>query len=271
MVSINYVASNAAVVRSMKAVAAQLSETQERIATGYRINAASDNGSVWATAQTIRSDLAAQDVVKGDIGVAKAKADVAAAALDTIGGLLDQIKEKTVAAQASGASFTALAADVAALKSQIAAVIGGATVNNVNWLSGTGAAQSVNVDISGGTAVPLSVTTIKIDNTGTALTTMVNNTTLATAANFTTLGGQVDTAKAALVTYSATLRGFSGSLDTQSSFLTTVADIRRQALSSLVDADMEEESAKLQALQVKQQLAYQALAGGPMTRSPSRT
>jgi hypothetical protein len=158
MVSINYVASNAAVVRSMKAVAAQLSETQERIATGYRINAASDNGSVWATAQTIRSDLAAQDVVKGDIGVAKAKADVAAAALDTIGGLLDQIKEKTVAAQASGASFTALAADVAALKSQIAAVIGGATVNNVNWLSGTGGAQSVNVDISGGTAVPLSVT-----------------------------------------------------------------------------------------------------------------
>ena len=41
-----------------------------------------------------------------------------------------------------------------------------------------------------------------------------------------------------------------------------VNDIRNSALSSLVDADMEQESARVSSLQVKQQLAFQALSIG---------
>ena len=62
--------------------------------------------------------------------------------------------------------------------------------------------------------------------------------------------------------YAAKLSGFSDSITAQQNFANKVNDIRKGALSSLVDADMEAESAKLSALQVKQQLSYQALAIG---------
>jgi flagellin len=58
---------------------------------------------------------------------------------------------------------------------------------------------------------------------------------------------------------SARVAAYSKRLETQADFMTKIADIQEGALSSMVDADLDEESARLSALQVQQQLATTAL------------
>ena len=50
------------------------------------------------------------------------------------------------------------------------------------------------------------------------------------------------------------------SIDTQQGFLKDLTDRLDKSVGSLVDADMEKEAARLQALQVQQQLATQSLS-----------
>ncbi|MGB6230702.1 MAG: flagellin, partial [Litorimonas sp.] len=49
-------------------------------------------------------------------------------------------------------------------------------------------------------------------------------------------------------------------LDNQADFVSSLADSLKTGISTLVDADLEETSARLQALQVQQQLGVQALS-----------
>ncbi len=51
-----------------------------------------------------------------------------------------------------------------------------------------------------------------------------------------------------------------GRIETQSDFITSLTDSLKSGIGTLVDADMEEASARLQALQVQQQLGVQALS-----------
>ncbi|MFP7569291.1 flagellin [Marivita sp. S2033] len=51
-----------------------------------------------------------------------------------------------------------------------------------------------------------------------------------------------------------------GRIDTQASFISSLTDSLKSGIGTLVDADMEEASARLQALQVQQQLGVQALS-----------
>lgn len=51
-----------------------------------------------------------------------------------------------------------------------------------------------------------------------------------------------------------------GRMETQSEFISSLSDSLKSGIGSLVDADMEEASARLQALQVQQQLGVQALS-----------
>jgi len=51
-----------------------------------------------------------------------------------------------------------------------------------------------------------------------------------------------------------------GRIETQSNFVSNMTDALKSGIGSMVDADMEEASARLQALQVQQQLATQSLS-----------
>src|SRR5690606_3338772 len=69
-----------------------------------------------------------------------------------------------------------------------------------------------------------------------------------------------ETRMAELNSNPATLGSQSKALDIQKSFLSTLPDTVERGVSSLVDADLAKESAKLQSLQIKQQLGAQALS-----------
>ncbi|MEZ5939261.1 MAG: flagellin [Hyphomonadaceae bacterium] len=70
----------------------------------------------------------------------------------------------------------------------------------------------------------------------------------------------IDTALTTLNTNLATLGSQAKALDVQSAFLGKLSDTVEAGLSNLVDADLAKESARLQSLQIKQQLGAQALS-----------
>jgi flagellin len=82
----------------------------------------------------------------------------------------------------------------------------------------------------------------------------------ATTTGATTAVAALDTAISTLNSQLATLGSQSKALEIQDSFLTALSDTIEAGLSNLVDADLAKESARLQSLQIKQQLGAQALS-----------
>jgi flagellin len=83
---------------------------------------------------------------------------------------------------------------------------------------------------------------------------------LASAGSATTTSSNIDTAITALNSQLATMGSQAKALDVQGEFMSKLADVVEQGISNLVDADLAKESARLQALQIKQQLGAQALS-----------
>lgn len=262
MVSINNTASNSFVLSSLRQTNKDITTAQTRIGTGFKINGASDGAALWATAQGIRSDIKSQNSLSSGISLAKAKVDAAVAGIDQITNLIGKINELAEKGVSGGTDNLggSVTNQLASLKTQITAVIDGATIDGANYLKDV-AVSSLDVKIGAGADAKLSVATDEIAKSGTDL----DNFTAAvsSAANTDDLFKLVALAKKATTyigDYQSTLSSFSSGLDSQADFLGKLDAIKSTALSAIVDTDMEAESAKITALQVKQQLAYQALA-----------
>ncbi len=72
--------------------------------------------------------------------------------------------------------------------------------------------------------------------------------------------GNIETLIQTAIDSSASFGSDQGRIDTQSDFVSNLMDSLKAGIGSLVDADMEEASARLQALQVQQQLGVQSLS-----------
>jgi flagellin len=267
MVSINNTAANSFVLASLRQTNSDITTSQTRIGTGFKINGASDGASAWATAQSIRSDLKTQSSLTSSISVAKAKADAAVAGLDQITTLVGKIKDLADNAGtlvATEKASTGLVSQLKALVTQMGASIAASGFQTSNYLGGT-AVSGLEVQIGSDADATISIDTVKIDTVGTSyelLTDAINDLVSGTSLNsaVSSLSNLANNAVSYLSGYQATLAGFSSGLESQMDFMTKLDTIKNSALSAIVDTDMEAESARVTALQVKQQLAYQALA-----------
>lgn len=266
MVSINNTAANSFILASLRQTNKEIATSQTRIGTGLKINNASDNPSVWATAQSIQSDIKKQDALSGSINLAKAKFDASVAGIDQITKLVSQVKDVVAAATAAG-NTTALISSVTLAKldsinTQIAAVIAGSTFDGANYLNSTAA---VTVKVGSADSATVSITPENISSAAGGLFSLTGDITalvLGTSTNANIIALNTATVDTQLTSYQGSLSGFAEGLSSQQDFLNKLKEIKESALSSLVDANMEEESARISGLQVKQQLAYQALSIG---------
>ncbi|WP_368185794.1 flagellin [Aestuariibius sp. HNIBRBA575] len=72
--------------------------------------------------------------------------------------------------------------------------------------------------------------------------------------------GSIETLIDTAISASASFGSVQGRIETQSDFISKLTDSLKSGIGSMVDADMEEASARLQALQVQQQLGTQSLS-----------
>ncbi|RYF13163.1 MAG: flagellin [Oxalobacteraceae bacterium] len=260
-----------AALQSLNQTAKGLSTTQTRITTGLNVSSTKDDSAKYTIAQTLRGDLGGLTAVTSSLGRAKSTVDVAVTGAEQVSDLVNQMKSKATEASDTGIddkSRTAIGADLVALKKQLNSIVSSSTFNGTNLLktdaTSTGKVSALmsntdltatldvaNVDLESGAATALGVagTDTLLDLSGTT-----------GAATATTLKGALDTFATAVSGKLSTLGSASRQIDGQMSFVSKLSDAIEGGIGNLVDADLAKESAKLQALQVKQQLGVQALS-----------
>ena len=246
-------------LQNLNATNAQLATTQNRINTGKSVANAKDNGAIWAIAQGQRAEIGALNAVKQSLDRGVAAVDVALAAGETVSDLLLQMKEKALAATDASLKTAARAAlneDFTALRDQIASVTANAEFNGVNLLEtgATGFQALANAQGSSTLTVGAEVMALGSTNVSVAATQTIATLSDATAA-LADVTASIDTVSGAL----ARLGTKSKALSTHITFVGKLSDALEAGVGNLVDADLAKESAKLQALQTKQQLGVQAL------------
>ena len=112
-----------------------LTETQNRISTGYRVADASDNAAYWSIATTMRSDNAALSTVQDALGLGAATVDVAYTGLNSSIKVVDQIKSKLVAARQPGVDRNKIQSEITELQAQLRGIADAASFSGENWLS----------------------------------------------------------------------------------------------------------------------------------------
>jgi flagellin len=281
-------------LQSLSATNKALEQTQARISTGYRVADASDNAAYWSIATTMRSDNQANSVVQDALGLGAGKVDTAYTAMNSAHTVVDKIKQKVLLAKASGVEERAkIQAEIDTYVAQLRDSIGGASYAGSNLLQTTGATGKVSIISaynrdSGGavstTTIDIEFTNIRLidsgvtppaagtgilDTTGTAsgvsiLNIDLNNLGGVTGADestkFDNLLTDIESALGKMTNAAAELGAAKARIDMQKDFVSKLMDSIEKGVGQLVDADMNKESTRLQALQVQQQLGIQSLS-----------
>lgn len=245
--SINTNAGALIALQNLNATNRDLTVTQNRVNTGFKISTAKDNGAIFAIATNQRADIASLDAVKNSVARGQSLVDVALAAGDTVVEAFKELKNIAVAletVETGSAAETAYQADYDALVGEIDSAIAGASFDGINLFSAgavttvrTGLESTSTYDVGFATAVTSGVTAATYD-TADDIQTAIETFT----GNLATLGTQ------------------SKSLERQNVFIGKLQDALEVGVGNLVDADLAKESARLTALQTKQQLGVQALS-----------
>lgn len=239
----------------------RMDEVQGRISTGLKVQGAKDNASIWAIAQSQRADLGALNAVKQSLARATSLADVALAAGESISDLLNQLKEKVVAAQdvsLSTQSRELLNDDFQAVLRAIESAVENAEFDGGNLLNGSltnGIAFLANADAT--SFITLASKDLTLSGAIISLSTADSLATPTGAAQaLTRLNDSITSLNSALGEMGAQAKQIAA----HTNFVAKLTDTLEAGIGNLVDADLAKESARLQALQVQQQLGVQSLS-----------
>lgn len=281
-------------LRALQSTNNQLETTQSRISTGYRVAEAADNAAYWSIATTMRSDNKALSTVQDALGLGAAKVDVAYTGVNSAIDVVDEIKAKLVAAREPGVDRSKIQTEITELQNQLISSASATSFNGENWLdidssaTGYSVTESIVASFTRDAAGAVSVETITISKAGLALfdanaaadgildddsaTTggaanlAVSVSTLdLTAANVddADIDGMITITETALQTMTdaaSNLGSAKKRVSLQKDFVDNLMDAIDRGIGQLVDADMNKESTRLQALQVQQQLGIEALS-----------
>ncbi len=259
---------NAAIaLQSLNRTSSQLATTQKTISTGYRVSDAADDGAAYAVAQRVRSDVGALGSANQQLGNVKGLISTTITGLNSASNTLKEAREILVKLGDSNTQGDQRDQYVAQYQSKLANVksfLQDAGYNN----------KSLIGDITGsnGTFGSVAVIRNEVGATygiatfgGSAFFASVNftSTALGSATSVQALITQAGTFLNALSTLGSQLNTYGSAanyVDNQISYNNDKIDSLDGGLGSLIDADLAKESAKLQALQIRQQLGTQALS-----------
>ena len=253
---------------ALRAVNSNLSTTQDRIATGLKVSSAKDNAAYFSISETMKSDNAMYSAIDEGLTLTRNSVSTARLGAETVVDFASQIAERVAFAQANGVDLQKVQDEITGLVSQITTTIqqstfngddlvnaggGGAgavtVVTGVSRASGTFATTTMSFNSQDLTAIETALAAIDVTNGGTP-------TPASLAAALSTAEAQLSLATAAATELGVAER----SIENQQEFLTRLTDNIDVGVGKMVDANMEEEAAKLQSLQVQQQLSTQALS-----------
>jgi flagellin len=280
-------------LQSLLATNHALDRTQHRISTGFRVSSAEDNAAYWSIATTMRSDNGALSTVQDALGLGAATIDVAYTGMNAAIEAAKEIKNKLVAARQPGLDRNKIQSEITELQRQLQSIADTSVFSGENWISVDSSLATYNAtktivasfSRSGGA---IAIGTIAVDIAATELYDVADQSGILDTTDVTANGGVtysvatlniatltdstadlqdleqmiawVDAAIGNMTTAAANLGAVKQRVNLQRDFVTALMNAIQRGIGALVDADMNEESTRLQALQVQQQLGVQSLS-----------
>ena len=238
----------------------ELDKVQNHINTGLKIAGPKDNGAVWAIAQNMRMDVQAYNAVTQSLNRALSVVDTALAAGTTISDLLKEMKEKALAARdptVDANSREAYNADFVALRDQITKTLDNASFDGTNLLDGSTGQVLALANAEGDGFITVTARNLSLSST---IVSLASTATISTATKASSAISTIENSLNALNLALSQLGTDAKKVGMHKSFVAKLSDELNTGIGNLVDADLAKESAKLQALQTKQQLGIQALS-----------
>ena len=244
----------------LNATQGQLDKTQGAINSGLKVASAKDDGAIYAIAQNQRATVAGYSSVINSINNGSSAIDVALSAGQSISDLLIQMKQKALAAADSSldtASRQALNANFSALRDQIATIVKNAVFNGFNLVDGSTTQVTALASADGTRRITTAAQDLKLSG---SIVTIATTSTISTQAKASSLIATIQSSLTNVNSALAKLSSGAAKFSIQSTFTQKLSDTLTAGIGNLVDANMAQESARLQSLQVKQQLGVQALS-----------
>ena len=261
--SLNSVNTNAGAMvalQSLNRTNEALNVTQKRISTGYRVNDAKDDGAAFAVAQSVRADVAGLAAANEQLGGVKGILDTALSGLNKVSETMVKVRETLVRLAddtLNADQRSQYESQYTALQTQITNFISDATYNGRTLLSTTapeGGDIATTRNESGTT-----YTLTAVDGAGTLIVAAAP-TDAAGAQAALADGGDFETVQSSISDALNAFGSDSRYIDAQVAYNKDKSDALESGLGALIDADLAKESARLQSLQIRQQLGTQALS-----------
>jgi flagellin len=234
--------------------------------TGLKVQGARDNAAVWAVAQGQRADMGSLEAVTTSLNRATSIADVSLAAGEQISDLLIELKGKATAASDESATLamrTSYNDEFQSLLKSIQSFADNAIFDGSNILDGT-ATAGINflASADGAETITLDRQDLTLTGLGLAASTapVAAAPDLLSKVNADDALTRINTAISTSTARLAELGAQSKQIERHTTYVGKLSDALEAGIGNLVDADLAKESARLQALQVQQQLGVQALS-----------
>ena len=247
-------------LQSLNRTGDELAATQKRISTGYRVADAKDDGAAYAVAERIRGAVAATTSANEQLGGVKGLLDVSNAALENVSSALTKLQ--AVAVKLADGTITdeqrsQYQSQAGELTKNIKSFITDASYNGLNVLNDPASIPVQVVSNGEGTYYTFKGFSA-IANIFNAVSAASSWTRGGASAALTKTGG-IGKAITATLSQLNNFGSYSNYIDSQINYNKSILDAQQSGLGALIDTDMAKESARLQALQIRQQLGTQAL------------
>ncbi|MHB8883506.1 MAG: flagellin N-terminal helical domain-containing protein [Methylovirgula sp.] len=268
-----------------------LATYENQVSTGLKIASAKDNASYWSIATSMSSQVGALGAVSSALSESASMLSTMSNALQSTISIMDAIQNDLVTASSAGnnsaAGLAKIQTDISTQQQQLISIgtsasfngenfLASATNTTVNFLSsynatsgasfitlnttntalfGTGVSNGSTANLSGGASI--------LDKNGASFagaSILSMNISTATSGDLANMLKDVQTALTSIETAASTIGATQTNITAQQNFVSNLSASLTSGVGALVDADMNQASTKISALQVQQQLGVQALS-----------
>jgi flagellin len=271
-------------LQSLNMTQQTLAKYENQVSTGLKISSAADNATYWSIATSMSSQTSALGAVSNALSESGSMLSTMSNALQQTVSIMDNIQNDLLTALQPGTDLTKVQTDIQTQQQMLLSYGNSANFNGQNLLANAGTA---NVDLVASYDATNGASYITINTSETALFTPGSDQSSAagsgildkagasyasasilslsvTAAGVTTgdisnMLSDVQTALKSIESAASVIGADQTNVTDQQNFVSNLSDSLTSGVGALVDADMNQASTKISALQVQQQLGVQAL------------
>jgi len=245
---------------SLQTTSKLLDQTQQRLASGKKVNSSLDNASAFFSSKGFLNSASDLSNLKDSMSTAIQTVKAATDAIESISDVIAQMQGLTNSALQTSDTTTLqdLATQYNGLRTQIDNLVTDSIFNGTNLLDDATSGNTLQVFFNATNTTSLTIQGVNVTSSGMSVAAAANN--WAASSDVRTAQSLLQTALATLRSESATFGTNNTVLATRQEYTSNLITTLQTASDKLVLADTNEEGANLQALQAASSLGVVALS-----------